>query len=70
MGLKIHKVREIPKPRAGRPMKRGECPVCTQHYSLSRSGRLNRHFGMTLSGFSTGQPCPGIGELPYVAPGA
>ncbi|MFJ7592479.1 hypothetical protein ACIQZO_34940 [Streptomyces sp. NPDC097617] len=57
-------------PRPVRVLPRGECPVCNMTYHLTSSGKVGRHNGITLSGFSTGQRCPGIGRAPYVAPGA
>ncbi|MFF4388531.1 hypothetical protein ACFY0G_17390 [Streptomyces sp. NPDC001552] len=60
----------LPDPRPVRTQPRGECPVCNQWRALTSAGHLGRHNGMTLSGFSTGQICPGKGMPPYVAPGA
>lgn len=58
-----------PRP-APAPKPRGECPVCSLEYQLTQKGRLGRHNGITPAGFSTGERCPGVGEPPYVAPGA
>lgn len=43
---------------------RGNCAVCNLNYSIKGDGTIRRHFGMTLSGFSTGEPCPGADKPP------
>ncbi|MDH6189195.1 hypothetical protein EES44_24635 [Streptomyces sp. ADI96-15] len=57
--------------RTAAPAKpRGDCQRCGLSYALTKDGKLGRHHGITQSGFSTGQRCPGVGLAPYVAVGA
>ncbi|MGC4918681.1 hypothetical protein [Streptomyces albogriseolus] len=46
---------------------RGHCAVCNRGYSIKGDGTIRRHFGITLAGFSTGNPCPGADKPPRPA---
>ncbi|MEU9310909.1 HNH endonuclease signature motif containing protein [Streptomyces sp. NPDC048256] len=50
--------------RQKRTGKRETCSVCGLPYAVKTDGTVYRHYGMTLSGFSTGELCPGAGQLP------
>ncbi|SDM76697.1 hypothetical protein [Streptomyces wuyuanensis] len=58
----------MPEQPNRRPVARGECPSCGLSYALKADGTMRRHHGMTLAGFSTGEPCPGVGKPPSTAP--
>jgi hypothetical protein len=45
-----------------RPRRRAACSVCRVNYAINQDGMVGRHYGMDTAGFSTGEPCPGVGE--------
>lgn len=40
------------------------CSTCGISYRVKADGTVGRHHGMDRAGFSTGQPCAGIGDSP------
>jgi hypothetical protein len=40
------------------------CGECGFPYRVKSDGTMHRHTGVSPSGFSTGEPCPGVGKPP------
>lgn len=40
------------------------CPECGLLYRVKADLTMHRHHGMDPAGFSTGEPCPGVGLTP------
>lgn len=40
------------------------CAECGFPYRVKADGTMHRHTGVSPSGFSTGEPCPGVGKPP------
>lgn len=43
------------------------CGTCNFPYRVKGDGTMHRHTGVSPSGFSTGQPCPGVGKPPRLS---
>jgi hypothetical protein len=43
------------------------CAECGFPYRVKADGTMHRHTGVSSSGFSTGEPCPGVGKPPRPA---
>ncbi|MGW7786009.1 hypothetical protein [Streptomyces tricolor] len=43
------------------------CGECNLPYRVKADGTMHRHTGVTAAGFSTGEPCPGVGKPPASA---
>lgn len=40
------------------------CGACNFPYRVKGDGTMHRHTGVSPAGFSTGEPCPGVGKPP------
>jgi len=58
------KARDLMRQKRAANGGQGTCSVCGLAYRLRPRGGLWRHYGITAAGFSTGEPCPGVGKPP------